>query len=61
MAWILLIVVLALAGGFLGTLLELALWAVVLSALVFAVLGLLGYRAVTSRSSARSRRGTRAA
>lgn len=51
MAWILLILVLALVGGFLGTLLEFALWAVVLTALVFGVLGLLGYRAVTSRSS----------
>lgn len=54
MAWIVLIVVvLAVAGGFLGTLLEFALWAIVLTALVFAVLGLLGCRAVAGRSSTR--------
>lgn len=46
MLWIVLIVLLALAGGFLGTLLELALWAVVLSVLGFALLGLLIWGAV---------------
>ena len=46
--WIVLILLLALAGGFLGTLLKLALWAVVLSVLGFALVGLLIWRAVGS-------------
>ncbi|UOY00095.1 hypothetical protein [Blastococcus sp. PRF04-17] len=40
MVWIALILVLALAGGVLGTLLEVALWAVVLMVVGFALLGL---------------------
>ena len=47
--WIVLILLLALAGGFLGTLLELALWAVVLTVLGFALVGLLVRRAVGAR------------
>lgn len=50
MLWIVLIVLLALAGGFLGTLLEFALWAVVLTVVALAVLGLLVRRAVTART-----------
>lgn len=46
------VLALAVAGGLLGTLLELALWAVVLAALVVAALGLLGARA--GRRSPRS-------
>lgn len=46
------VLALAVAGGLLGTLLELALWAVVLTALVVAALGLLGAGAV--RRSPRS-------
>jgi hypothetical protein len=45
---ILLIVLLALAGGFLGSLLEFAFWLVVVTALVFAVLGFLAYRGLSS-------------
>ena len=48
MLWIVLILLLALAGGFLGTLLELALWVVVLMVLGFALLGLVIWRAVSS-------------
>lgn len=51
MLWVAIILVLALVGGFLGTLLELAVWAVVLAALAFAVVGLIGWRVVSSRNS----------
>ncbi len=47
--WIVLILLLALAGGLLGTLLELALSAVVLTVLGFALVGLLVRRAVGAR------------
>ena len=50
MLWIVLILLLALAGGSLGTLLELALWAVVLTVLGFALVGLLVCRAVGARA-----------
>ena len=46
---IVLILLLALAGGFLGTLPELALWAVVLTVLGFALVGSLVCRAVGAR------------
>ena len=49
MFWIALIVLLALAAGVLGTLLELALWAVVLTVVVLGVGGALLSRAVGSR------------
>jgi hypothetical protein len=49
--WIALIVLLALAAGVLGTLLELALWAVVLTVLVLAAGGALVARAVGGRRS----------
>jgi hypothetical protein len=49
--WIALIVLLALAAGVLGTLLELALWAVVLTVVVLGVGGALLSRAVGSRRS----------
>jgi hypothetical protein len=48
--WIVLVLLLALAGGFLGTLLELALWVVVLMVLGSALLGLVVWRAVSSRT-----------
>lgn len=41
------VLVLALLGGVLGTLLEIALWSVVLIALAFAALGFFGWRALT--------------
>ena len=47
MTWIVLILLLALAGGFLGTLLEFALWVVVLMVLGSVLLGL-GVRQVLS-------------
>ncbi len=50
MLWIVLVLLLALAGGFLGTLLELALWVVVLMVLGSALLGLVIWRAVSSRA-----------
>lgn len=50
MWWIVLIILLALAGGFLGTLLELAFWAVVVMAVGIALLGLLIWRGLTSRT-----------
>ncbi|MGY1709357.1 hypothetical protein ACI8AC_07575 [Geodermatophilus sp. SYSU D00758] len=59
MLWIALVLLLALAGGFLGTLLELALWAVVLMVLGFALLGLVVRRAVGSRTDASRRLGPR--
>jgi uncharacterized membrane protein (DUF485 family) len=49
-SWIVLILLLALAGGFLGTLLELALWAVVVMVVGLAVLGLVVRQVVTSRA-----------
>ncbi len=55
MLWIVLVLLLALAGGFLGTLLELALWAVVLMVLGFALLGLVVRRAVSSRTGSARR------
>ena len=55
MLWIVLILLLALAGGFLGTLLELALWAVALTVLGFALVGLLVWRAVNARSRSTDR------
>ena len=57
MLWIVLILLLALAGGFLGTLLELALWAVVLTVLGLAVLGLVVRQVVTSRAGSAGRVG----
>jgi hypothetical protein len=48
------VLVLALLGGVLGTLLEIALWSVVLIALAFAVLGFFGWRAVTGGRSGRT-------
>ena len=48
--WIVLVLLLALAGGFLGTLLELALWVVVLMVLGSALLGLVVWRVVSSRT-----------
>lgn len=57
MLWIMLILLLALAGGFLGTLLELALWAVVLTVLGSALVGLLIWRAVGARSGSAERSG----
>lgn len=45
---ILLVIVIALLGGFLGSLLEFAFWAVVLTALVFGVLAFFAYRALSS-------------
>lgn len=48
--WIVLILLLALAGGFLGTLLEFALWVVVLMVIGLALLGLVIWRAVSSRA-----------
>lgn len=57
MLWIVLILLLALAGGFLGTLLELALWAVVLTVLGFALVGLLVWRAVGARGRTVDRAG----
>lgn len=50
MLWIVLVLLLALAGGFLGTLLELALWVVVLMVFGFALLGLVIWRAVSART-----------
>ena len=50
MLWIVLIVLLAVAGGFLGTLLEFALWAVVLTVLGAVVLGVILWRAVAGGS-----------
>ena len=54
MIWIALVVLLALAAGVLGTLLELALWAVVLVVVALVVGGLLLARAV-GRTRAPSR------
>ncbi|MDT0277461.1 hypothetical protein [Blastococcus goldschmidtiae] len=50
MLWIVLILLLALVGGFLGTLLEFALWAVVLTVLGIALLGFLLYRGASRRT-----------
>ena len=50
MLWIVLILLLALAGGFLGTLLEVTLWIVVLMVLGSVLLGLGVRQAVTSRT-----------
>ncbi len=57
--WIVLVLLLALAGGFLGTLLELALWVVVLMVLGSALLGLVVRRAVSSRTGAAGHAGRR--
>ena len=57
MSWIVLILLLALAGGFLGTLLELALWAVVLMVVGPALLGLVVRRAVSPRAGSAGRVG----
>lgn len=57
MLWIVLILLLALAGGFLGTLLELALWAVVLIVLGFVLVGLLIWRAVGAPGGSTHRSG----
>lgn len=46
---IVLVLVLAALGGFLGDLLEFAFWAVVLTAALFAALGFLAYRSVAKR------------
>jgi hypothetical protein len=51
MVWIALIVLVALAAGALGTLLELALWAVVLTVLVLVAGGLLLVKTVGGRGS----------
>ena len=59
MLWIVLVLLLALAGGFLGTLLELALWVVVLMVLGSALLGLVIWRAVASRTGSAGRVGRR--
>ncbi len=56
-SWIVLILLLALAGGFLGTLLELALWAVVVMVVGLAVLGLVVRQVVMSRSRSAGRVG----
>ena len=50
MSWIVLVLLLALAGGFLGTLLEFALWVVVLMVLGSALVGLAIWRAVSART-----------
>lgn len=50
-----LILILALIGGVLGTVLEFAFWAVVITALVFAVLGYAAWRLLTGGSSRSSR------
>ena len=55
MLWIALIVLLALAAGVLGTLLEVALWAVVLTVLVLAAGGLLLGKSVRSSKSSGTR------
>jgi membrane protein implicated in regulation of membrane protease activity len=57
--WIVLVLLLALAGGFLGTLLEFALWVVVLMVLGFALLGLVIWRAVSSRTGSATHVGRR--
>ncbi len=59
MLWIVLVLLLALAGGFLGTLLELALWVVVLMVLGSALLGLVIRRAVLPRTGSAGRVGRR--
>ena len=59
MLWIVLVLLLALAGGFLGTLLELALWVVVLMVLGSALLGLVLRRAVSSRTGSAGHVGRR--
>ncbi len=55
MLWIVLILLLAVAGGFLGTLLEFALWALVLTVIAFALLGLVLWRAISSRTASARR------
>jgi hypothetical protein len=57
--WIVLVLLLALAGGFLGTLLELALWVVVLLVLGSALLGLVIWRAVSARTGSAEHVGRR--
>ncbi|WP_409329482.1 hypothetical protein [Trujillonella humicola] len=52
MLWIVLILLLALAGGFLGALLEFALWAVLLVVVGILAAGVLAWRAVTARTGA---------
>lgn len=59
MLWIVLVLLLALAGGFLGTLLELALWVVVLMVLGSALLGLVIRRAVSARTGSAEHVGRR--
>ncbi len=59
MLWIVLVLLLALAGGFLGTLLELALWVVVLMVLGSALLGLVMWRAVSARTGSTDHVGRR--
>ncbi len=59
MLWIVLVLLLALAGGFLGTLLELALWIVVLMVLGSALLGLVVRRAVSPRTGSAGTVGRR--
>lgn len=49
------VLVLALLGGVLGTVLEIAFWSVVVMALVFAAVGFFGWRALTGSG----RRGSR--
>ncbi len=57
MMLVLIVIVLAIAGGFLGTLLEIAAWAIGILAVVGAILGFLAYRwyeGLKSRVSGRS-------
>ncbi len=57
MLWIALIVLLALAGGVLGLLLELVWWAVVLTVLGFVLAGVLVWRVVSARTGPADRVG----
>ncbi|SFO76213.1 hypothetical protein SAMN05660464_1037 [Geodermatophilus dictyosporus] len=57
MLWIALVLLLALAAGVLGTLLEVALWALVLLVVGSALVGLVAWRAVSSRAGSAHRPG----
>lgn len=57
MLWIVLVLLLALAGGVLGALLELALWAVVLTVLGLTLLGVVVRRAVEAPGRSGRRTG----